>query len=107
MLSLCARRGRGRGAVGKAKKIQILDLDHAGSGDDDFDPDLGIMAKETKFVEQLQKHHGFCQLCGPSKSCKIDQAANHVQLSNNQLRGWARSLVRTPHHSFPLTSVSD
>jgi hypothetical protein len=28
------------------------------------------------------------------KACKIDRAANHHHLTNPQLRGWARSLVR-------------
>ncbi|KAJ7141515.1 hypothetical protein C8R46DRAFT_1233643 [Mycena filopes] len=79
------------------RKLPILDLEHAGSGDDDFDEGLGIMEKESKFLEQLQNHHGRCQVCGPSKACKIDRAANHHNLTNNQLRGWARSLAAGTH----------
>ncbi|KAF8185347.1 hypothetical protein K438DRAFT_1765993 [Mycena galopus ATCC 62051] len=82
----------------KARKMPILDLEHASSGDDDFDDGVGIMEKESKFLEQLQNHHGRCQLCGPSKACKIDRAANHHNLTNNQLRGWARSLAAGTHN---------
>ncbi|KAJ7939532.1 hypothetical protein B0H13DRAFT_2300810 [Mycena leptocephala] len=50
MVSLRAKLGlNDLGAVhkGKSKKLLILDLEHAGSGDDDFDDGLGIMEKET------------------------------------------------------------
>jgi hypothetical protein len=56
------------------------------------------MEKEVKCLEQLQNHHGRCQRCGPSLSCKIDRAGNHHQLTNPQMRGCARSLVCL--HSF-------
>ncbi|KAJ7198939.1 hypothetical protein GGX14DRAFT_664525, partial [Mycena pura] len=85
-----------KGGRGK-KKIQILDLEHAGSDDDDFDEGLGIMEKESKFVEQLQSHHGRCQLCGPSKACKIDVSGTHKVLSNNMLKAWARALAAETH----------
>lgn len=74
--------------------MQILDLDHANSDDNDFDEGLGIMDKEMKLLEQLQKTYSVCQVCGPTKACKIDASAQHHKLNNNQLRGWARSLVR-------------
>ncbi|KAF8174805.1 hypothetical protein K438DRAFT_2048339 [Mycena galopus ATCC 62051] len=80
-------------------KMPILDLEHASSGNDDFDDGVGIMEKESKFLEQLQNHHCRCQLCGPSKACKIDCAANHHNLTNNQLCGWARSLAAGTHNA--------
>ncbi|KAJ7257256.1 hypothetical protein B0H12DRAFT_1015583, partial [Mycena haematopus] len=92
---------------GKKQKIQILDLEHAGSGDDDFDEGLGIMEKETKFVEQLQSHYGRCQLCGPSKACKIDVSGNHQVLSNNMLKGWARSLAAETYGVTMTTAPKD
>lgn len=95
MISLRAKLGlKSAGAKPKKGKLPMLDLEHAESGDDDFDDGLGIMDKEVKCLEQLQNHHGRCQRCGPSLSCKIDRAGNHHQLTNPQLRGWARSLVR-------------
>ncbi|KAJ7747655.1 hypothetical protein DFH07DRAFT_747736 [Mycena maculata] len=99
MLSLRAQLNIKKAPTGnkRGKKIQILDLEHAGSGDDDFDEGLGIMEKESKFVEQLQSHHGRCQLCGPSKACKIDVSGNHQVLSNNMLKGWARALAAETH----------
>jgi hypothetical protein len=71
----------------------VLDLEHAEDGDDDFDEGVEVMAAEAKFVEQLQSKYSNCQLCGWSKACKIDVSGNHHPLSNNQLRGWGRSLV--------------
>ncbi|KAJ7441223.1 hypothetical protein FB451DRAFT_1150613 [Mycena latifolia] len=90
-----ARQPKGRG---KQAKMQILDLEHAESGDDDFDDSVGIMDKEKKFLEQLQAQHGHCQLCRPSKSCKIDVSGNHCPLSNGQLRGWALALATGTHN---------
>ncbi|KAJ7661284.1 hypothetical protein DFH06DRAFT_1471807 [Mycena polygramma] len=101
LMSLRAKSGKGRGGVAKGKgkaKMPILDLEHAGSGDDDFDDGLGIMEKETKCYEQLQKEHGRCQLCGPSKACKINVAGEHHQLNNSQLKSWARSLAAETHN---------
>ncbi|KAJ7079879.1 hypothetical protein C8R43DRAFT_1143200 [Mycena crocata] len=83
----------GTSTKGRGKRLPVLDLEHTGSGDDDFDEGLGIMEKEMKFLEQLQNHHGRCQVCGPSKACKIDRGANHHHLTNNQLRGWSCSLA--------------
>jgi hypothetical protein len=78
---------------GRGKKVQILDLDHAGS-DDDFDVGVGDMAEEAKCLEQLQNQYGHCQSCGPTKCCKITFAGTHHAMTNNQLRAWAKSLVR-------------
>ncbi|KAJ7084107.1 hypothetical protein C8R44DRAFT_894251 [Mycena epipterygia] len=94
--SLMAKLGKGKAAAGKTGckfKVQILDLDHAESGDDDFDEGLGGMEKETKCLE-LQKHYGRCQLCGPTKVCKITVAGTHHPMSNNQQRAWSQALVR-------------
>jgi hypothetical protein len=79
---------------GKSKqRIQILDLEHAGSRDDDFDDGLGIMEKEKKFLAELQAKYSRCQLCGPDKMCKIDIAGNHSKLNNPQIRAWSTALV--------------
>ncbi|KAJ7230137.1 hypothetical protein GGX14DRAFT_507989 [Mycena pura] len=96
MASLRATRGGRRGAGSKGKSKQpppLLDLEHAESGDDDFDDGLGIMEKETKSLQQLQKHHASCRLCGDTKACKVDRAGNHHHLTHSQLRGWARALA--------------
>ncbi|KAJ7936287.1 hypothetical protein B0H13DRAFT_2304004 [Mycena leptocephala] len=56
MVSLRAKIGLNNlGAVhkGKSKKLLILDLEHASSGDDDFDDGLGIMEKETNYNSRL------------------------------------------------------
>ncbi|KAJ7445433.1 hypothetical protein FB451DRAFT_1412712 [Mycena latifolia] len=101
--SLSAKLGKGKGKPmagkgGRGKpKVPILDLDHAESGDDDFDEDLGSMEKESKFLEQLQNQYGHCQLCGTTKACKITVAGTHHPLSNNQLRAWAQSLTLGKH----------
>ncbi|KAJ7135462.1 hypothetical protein C8R43DRAFT_955982 [Mycena crocata] len=96
LLSLRAKLGvKATGPKPKGKRIPVLDLDHAQDGEDDFDDDLGIMDKEKQFLEQLQTAHGRCQLCGPTKACKINVAGEHHHLSNNQLRGWSHSLVIT------------
>ncbi|KAJ7438981.1 hypothetical protein FB451DRAFT_1378089 [Mycena latifolia] len=93
MSSLLAMKGK-HGASKKKGKVQILDLEHAGSGDDDFDEGTGIMGTESKHFEQLQKMYSRCQMCGPEKACKINSSGTHQPLSHNQLRAWARSLVR-------------
>lgn len=74
-------------------KIQIMDLDHAESDDDDFDEGLGEMEQEAKFLQLLQNEYGHCQVCGPTKVCKITMSGGHHPLSNNQQRAWAQSLV--------------
>jgi hypothetical protein len=51
------------------------------------------MEKEKSCLEQLQSEYGNCQRCGPVKTCKITIAGDHHHLSNNQLLGWAHSLV--------------
>ncbi|KAJ7737416.1 hypothetical protein DFH07DRAFT_966471 [Mycena maculata] len=78
---------------GKGKKLLILDLEHAESGDDDFDDGVGIMEKEKNFLAELQAKYSRCQLCGPEKACKVDINGNHTKLSNNQLRAWSNSLA--------------
>ncbi|KAJ7767901.1 hypothetical protein DFH07DRAFT_736526 [Mycena maculata] len=88
----------GAGKAGKSKKIVIMDLEHAGSGDDDFDEGVGILVKEGKHLEQLQNQYGHCQRCGTSKSCKIDMAGNHHHLTNGQLSAWSRTLAAGTHN---------
>ncbi|KAJ7348524.1 hypothetical protein DFH08DRAFT_698412 [Mycena albidolilacea] len=82
-----AKTGRGK------QKIQIMDLEHAESGDDDFDDGLGIMEKEKKRLRELQGKYSRCQLCGLDKACKVDINGNHCRLSNNQLRAWSMALA--------------
>ncbi|CAK5278990.1 unnamed protein product [Mycena citricolor] len=81
----------------KRKGLLLLDLDHAGSGDDDFDEGLGSMDREHKFLEQLQNKHGHCQVCGPGKLCKIDAFGRHHILSNGQQGAWAHALAVNTH----------
>ena len=101
MVSLRAKAGKkGSKAVvvtkGKKKPV-VLDLDHKEDEDDEGDDD-GTMEKEKKFLKQLQRALGGCQLCGPSKSCKINRNGEHVNLTFNQLRGWAIALVKSLDH---------
>ncbi|KAJ7763530.1 hypothetical protein DFH07DRAFT_956341 [Mycena maculata] len=84
---------------GKGKKLPILDLEHAESGDDNFDDGVGIMEKEKNFLAELQAKYSRCQLCGPEKACKVDINGNHTKLSTNQLR--TRHAWR---HSFDTTN---
>ncbi|KAF8187316.1 hypothetical protein K438DRAFT_2151365 [Mycena galopus ATCC 62051] len=81
----------GNGARGK--KVPILDLDHAASGDDDFDDGVGDMEEEGKWLENLQNEYGHCQSCGPTKCCKITFGGTHHAMSNSQLRAWSKSLT--------------
>ncbi|KAJ6478397.1 hypothetical protein C8R45DRAFT_1101803 [Mycena sanguinolenta] len=106
--SLVAKRGRTKLPSGKGQstKVPVLDLDHAESGDNDFDEGLGTMDQELKFVEELDAHYGHCQACGPTRICKITVASTHHHLSNNQRRAWSQALalkkngvtLRTPPH---------
>ncbi|KAF8145936.1 hypothetical protein K438DRAFT_2095999 [Mycena galopus ATCC 62051] len=96
LLSLRAVRGKGKGSGASKKKGKpppLLDLEHAQDGEDDFDEGVGLMGKEAKHLEQLQKHYGNCQLCGPMKACKIAADGTHQALSNNQLRAWSHCLA--------------
>ncbi|KAJ7182125.1 hypothetical protein C8R46DRAFT_1314133 [Mycena filopes] len=104
LLSLRALLGKGKGSgsskagkKGGKKAMPLLDLEHAQDGEDDFDSGLGIMEKESEKLEQLQKHYGRCQMCGPTKACKITIAGEHHPLSNNQLRAWAHCLAAETH----------
>ncbi|KAJ7210188.1 hypothetical protein GGX14DRAFT_394983 [Mycena pura] len=92
MLSLRTKLNLVKGAGKKKSKPVILDLEHAGSGDDDFDEGLGTMADEANKLEKLEKHLGNCQRCGPSKSCKITTSGQHHTLTNQQKAAWAKCL---------------
>ncbi|KAJ7239811.1 hypothetical protein C8J57DRAFT_1086172, partial [Mycena rebaudengoi] len=93
--SLSARGGKHKVPAGKGrnKKVPVLDLDHAESGDDDFDEGVGTMDQEIKSMQQLDDHYGHCQACGTTKFCKITVAGTHHHLSNNQRRAWAQALA--------------
>ncbi|KAJ7206579.1 hypothetical protein GGX14DRAFT_396964 [Mycena pura] len=70
--SLLAQKGKGTAGGSKKKgKLQILDLEHAGSDDDDFDDGPGVMVAEAKHLESLQKMHSRCQRCGPTKGVVV------------------------------------
>ncbi|KAJ7834126.1 hypothetical protein B0H14DRAFT_3709689 [Mycena olivaceomarginata] len=73
------------------------------TGEDDFDDGLEIMEKERNWIQQLQAKYTKCQLCGPTKSCKIDISGNHHNLSNNQLCTWAHSLAVGTHNVTLVT----
>lgn len=98
MKSLRARLNEGKAAApargGKAKlgkKIALMDLDN-----DDEDDDAGddsVLDKEQKFHEQLEKRLTRCQLCGPTKFCRISRNGDHVNLTFQQRRGWVAALV--------------
>lgn len=98
MMSLRAKSKSGKGTNAKKggklkqKSMAILDLDNSDDDDDDGD-DGSSMEKEKKSLEALQKELNRCQLCGPTKSCKIGKDGQHITLSFNQLRGWAIALV--------------
>ncbi|KAJ7189360.1 hypothetical protein GGX14DRAFT_383315, partial [Mycena pura] len=85
--------GTTKGKGKKGAKMQILDLEHAGSGDDDFDDGLGIMEKEKKCMAQLEAKYSRCQVCGPDKVCKIDISGIHCKLGNAQIRAWSAALA--------------
>ena len=81
----------GGGTTGRKKgKVPMMDL---GDDDDDEDDGDGMMEKENKAYEQLEKVLTKCQLCGPTKFCKINKAGEHICLSFQQCRGWAVTLV--------------
>jgi hypothetical protein len=86
-----------KGGKLKQKSMAILDLDNLDDDDDD-DDDIGssYMEKENKSIEALRKELSRCQLCGPTKSCKIGKDGQHITLTFNQLRGWAIALVFFP-----------
>ncbi|KAJ7923691.1 hypothetical protein B0H13DRAFT_2400983 [Mycena leptocephala] len=102
MNSLRAKLGlKSAGAKPKKGKLPILDLEHAGSGDDDFDEGLGIMDKEVKCLEQLQNHHGRCQRCGPH--CRVKSIARETTTSSPTPAAWLGAITRRR----PTTAASE
>jgi hypothetical protein len=100
MVSLHAKAGKKSSKAvvvtkGKKKPV-VLDLDH--KEDEEDEGDDGTMEKEKKFLEQLQRALGGCQLCGPSKLCKINRNGEHINLTFNQLHRWAIALVKSLNH---------
>ena len=81
-----------RGGKGKlGKKLALIDLDN-----DDDDDDVGddsILDKERSFLEKLERVLTRCQLCGPTKFCRISRNGDHVNLTFQQRRGWVVALV--------------
>lgn len=87
--------GWGGGGTGRKKgKVLMMDL---GDNDDDEDDGNGMMEKENKAYGQLEKVLTKCQLCGPTKFCKINKVGEHVCLSFQQRRGWAVALASGAH----------
>jgi hypothetical protein len=91
MASLCAKGKKGgkstqKGGKLKPKPTVILDLNNSNDDDDEGD-EGGIMEKERKSIEELWQILSRCQLCGPTKSCKIGRNGQHVVLTFNQLCG--------------------
>jgi hypothetical protein len=75
----------------KGKRSMLLDLDNE-DGSDDVEDD-GMAEKEKKALEELENILRQCQLCGPSKLCKIDRTGQHANLTFQQRRGWSVALV--------------
>ncbi|KAF8148142.1 hypothetical protein K438DRAFT_1867056 [Mycena galopus ATCC 62051] len=105
--SLSAKRGKAKLPSGKGRKVPVLDLDHAESGDDDFDVGLGTMDQELKFLQELDDHYGHCQACGLTKICKITVAGTHHHLSNNQRCAWAQALALRKNNVTLRTPLRD
>jgi hypothetical protein len=81
------RSGKGK----QGKKSALIDLDN-----DDEDDDVGddsILNREQGFLEKLEKVLTRCQLCGPTKFCRISRNGEHVNLTFQQRRGWVVALV--------------
>ncbi|KAJ7887161.1 hypothetical protein B0H13DRAFT_2534384 [Mycena leptocephala] len=93
--------------VNGKQKNHILDLDHTQCGDNEFDDKLDIIDKEQRYLEQLNSQRGKCQLCGPTKTCKITVAGAHYHLSNTQLRAWSHSLAVGTHDVTLTTPPND
>jgi hypothetical protein len=91
-----------RGGKSKPKPMVILDLNNSDNDDDNEGNKGGIMEKERKLIEELQQILSRCQLCGPTKYCKIRRNSQHVALTFNQLRGWALALVCLFSSHLPL-----
>ena len=106
MASLHAKGKKGGKSMkkgGKSKMKQtILDLDNSDNSDNDDDDDVGIMEKEKRSIAELQRALSRCQLCGPTKFCKIGKNGQHVTLTFHQLRGWALALVLLLSYHLPL-----
>ncbi|KIK76754.1 hypothetical protein PAXRUDRAFT_109269, partial [Paxillus rubicundulus Ve08.2h10] len=79
----------------KGKRPMLLDLDNEDGSDDEEDD--GMAEKEKKALEELENILWQCQLCGPSKLCKIDRTGQHVNLKFQQRRGWSVALATGTH----------
>jgi hypothetical protein len=80
----------------KNKKASLLDLDNDDDDDSAGDEDEDAIEKEKKALLNLEKTLRMCQLCGPTKFCKVNRTGKHVSLTFNQRRGWSVALVSLP-----------
>jgi hypothetical protein len=90
MSSLWAK-GKKRLTNPKNKKTPLMDLDNDDNESGDKDEDA--INKEKKALRDLKNTLRSCQLCGPTKFCKVNWTGKHISLSFNQRRGWSVALV--------------
>ncbi|KIJ10237.1 hypothetical protein PAXINDRAFT_157675 [Paxillus involutus ATCC 200175] len=91
MSSLRAK-GKKKPTNSKNKKASLLDLDND-DNDDSGEEDEDAMEKKKKALHDLEKTLCACQLCGPTKFCKVNRTGKHISLSFNQRRGWSVALA--------------
>jgi hypothetical protein len=94
-------------STGKGKgKILLMNLDDE---DDDEEAAEEMQEHEGQCLTQLENSLSQCARCGKEKKCKIDKDGNHANLTFQQLRAWALSLVIMPsiplHPQFPLIDL--
>ena len=92
--------GEGVPLVGKKGKVPMMDL---GDDDDDEDDGDGMMEKENKAYEQLKKVLTKCQLCGPTKFCKINKAGEHICLGFTLILHILA--ICNPYFRYPYTYI--
>ena len=97
LVSLQAHRsttGVGASSSSKRKKGKLALLDLNGDSDDEGDGgDSSIPEKEMRASSQLEAVLTKCQKCGTSVYCKIAADGSHVNLTFQQRRAWAITLV--------------
>lgn len=83
-----------KGKKNQEKLITFKESDFVENTDEEENPktvELGVFTKVE--AEKLEWHLSQCQLCGPTKPCKIVQNSNHIHYTFQMIQSHSTGLV--------------
>jgi hypothetical protein len=84
-----------KGKKGKAHRLSLdLELSDGIVDDDEKKTEsAGFLQKKTGFVRAITTTYSDCMRCGKDKVCKVNKFGDYVNMTKQQIAGWAQALV--------------